>query len=704
MKKYASENYLNREISWLEFNKRVLEEAQDPQNPLLERLRFFCIFHSNLDEFFMVRIASLRHLIEIGDNNPDPSGLTPGHQLETIFSQVHSLYQISYGLYTKELIPALAEENIHILTRKQLSTDHIKYLDTYFKKEIYPVLTPITIDEKQPFPRLPGLAVNLAVLLKSAKVPNRDAHLAIVQVPAKLEGIIRLPKSKSIELYWLSNAIRDGLPSLFPGYEILETTRFRLTRDSELELDDEGRFNFVGMLETELRKRKKAKPIRVEHKEMSGELLNRLRESLEVPESSLFSCSGPLDPKPLFSLSDRPELGHLRYRHLPPLVPTEFEKNRKIFDILNEKDILLHHPYESFDPVVRFIQEAADDPDVLAIKQTLYRTSGKSSPMVQSLVRAAENGKQVTVLLELMARFDEERNINWARDLEEAGAHVVYGLVGLKVHAKITLVVRREPTGIHRYVHLGTGNYNERTACLYTDMGLLTCSEEIGSDASAFFNTLTGYSEAPFYSHLVMAPTELRDKIILLIRREADWARSGQSSEMLLKMNSLVDPDIIKKLYAASREGVKILMNIRGICCLIPSVPGLSENIRVVSIVDRYLEHSRVFVFGNGGDPEVYLSSADWMPRNLNRRVELMFPLLQEDLKAKAIQALRVQFSDNFRARSLQSDGSYKRLYPTGGEIIRAQEYLYRQTADARKKAGHQTPERFVPIEENLQP
>jgi polyphosphate kinase len=641
--------FLNREISWLEFNRRVLEEAQDPRNPLLERVRFYCIFRSNLDEFFMVRVASLQHLIEQGDNNPDPSGLTPHEQLESILSRVREIYDASGALYCSALVPALEKENIYIRALSQLKPEQEEFLDEYFEKEIFPVLTPVAIDELHPFPHLPGLTFNLAVLLESEKKKGEEPRLAIVQVPGRLPGLFRLPDSGTLVLCWLNDAVRRRLSSLFTGYRVLESAGFRLTRDSELEMEEEGAFDYVDRLKLELRKRQRAKPIRLEHEAMSPALLEKIQKAFGVGANELFPTKGPLDPRPLFNIADTPGYERLRYRLQPPLLPLDFAQERNIFDLIRERDVLLHHPYDSFDPIVQFIQAAAEDPDVLAIKQTLYRTSGKGSPMVHSLIRAAESGKQVTVLIELTARFDEERNINWARDLEEAGAHVLYGVSGLKVHAKISLVVRREPSGICRYVHLGTGNYNERTARLYTDFGLLTCAEEFGSDASAFFNTITGYSEPPLFNCLVMAPVGMRERILLLIQREADWARSGQSSEILLKMNSLVDPKIIQELYTAGKAGVRILMNIRGICCLRPGIPGTSENIRVVSILDRYLEHSRAFVFNNGGNPEVFLSSADWMPRNLDRRVELMFPIQQRDLKEKVMSSLRTQLADNQR-------------------------------------------------------
>jgi len=691
--------FLNREISWLEFNRRVLEEAQDPRNPLLERLRFYCIFRSNLDEFFMVRVASLQHLIEEGDNNPDPSGLTPREQLELVLSQARIVYEASGNLYCDELVPALARENIVFRTLDQIKPEQEKYLDSYFEREIFPVLTPVAIDEVHPFPHLPSFVFNLAVLLESEKEKDTERRLAVVQVPGRLPGLLRLPDSAMLEFCWLNDAVRHHLPSLFTGNRVLESAGFRLTRDAELEMDDEGAYDYVGMLKSELKKRQRAKPTRVEYEAMSPVLLDRIQKALSVSGTALFPSKGPLDPRPLLTIVDMPGYERLRHRLQPPLLPAAFAEERSIFNILREQEVLLHHPYDSFDPVVEFMQAAAEDPDVLAIKQTLYRTSGKESPVVHALIRAAENGKQVTVLIELTARFDEERNIGWARDLEEAGAHVLYGVTGLKVHAKITLVVRREPSGICRYVHLGTGNYNERTARLYTDMGLLTCAEDFGSDASAFFNTITGYSEPPQFNRLVMAPNGMREKILLLIQREADWARTGQRAEILVKMNSLVDPKIIQELYAASKAGVRIRMNIRGICCLRPELPGVSENIRVVSILDRYLEHSRIFVFNNGGNPDVFLSSADWMQRNLDRRVELMFPIQQQNLKERILGIMRAQLGDNQKARQLKQDGTYETIAAGRQDPLRVQEFLYKQGAEELERIRSLAPVRFKPIQ-----
>jgi polyphosphate kinase len=695
----TSNSLLNREISWLLFNRRVLEEAQDRKNPLLERMRFFCIFHSNLDEFFMVRVASLQHLIEQGDNNPDPSGMTPHQQLERVLSIVRELYDASFALYFGELMPGLAKQNIFIRTLDQLKPNQEKYLDEYFEKAVYPVLTPVAVDETHPFPRLSSLCLNLAVLLESETEKKPEPRISVVEVPNSLPGLFKLPDGETLEMCWLHDAVRRRLNMLFPGYRILEAAGIRLTRDSELELDDDAKYNYVGMLELELRKRRRAKPIRLEHEPMSAELLKRIQAALAVNDSAVFETKGPLDQRPLAALADMPGYEGLRYRLQPPLLRPEFAQERNIFDVLRERDILLHHPYDSFDPVLQFLQTAAEDPDVLAIKQTLYRTSGKNSPIVNPLIRAAESGKQVTVLVELTARFDEERNIGWARDLEEAGAHVLYGVAGLKVHAKIALVVRREPSGISRYVHLGTGNYNERTARLYTDFGLFTSAEEFGSDASAFFNTITGYSESPVFNRLIMAPVGMREKIVALIQRETDWAREGHKGKILAKMNSLVDPKVIQVLYEASKAGVKIRLNVRGICCLRPGVSGFSENIQVISVLDRYLEHSRAFAFGNGGEPEVYVSSADWMPRNLDRRVELMFPVQQKDLKEKLIEILRAQMADNQKARLLRPDGTYERVAAGRSDPVRVQEYLYQCTVKDRERVRSLTPVRFVPIE-----
>jgi polyphosphate kinase len=694
--------FSNRELSWLEFNARVLEEAQDPANPVLERLRFYCIFHSNLDEFFMVRVASVVRQIREADPKPDASGMTPDQLLERMLAKVRALVESAGRLYEEKLVPALAKQKIQILAAGQLGEAQRRYVDEYCEREIQPILTPLAIDQSHTMPRLSALAIYLAVLLEPLKEGETGRRLAVVQVPARIPGLIRLPEASGVEVCWLTDAVRLRLEALFAGYRVVEVSGFRVTRDSELELDDEGQESYVRMLETELKKRQRATPIRVEcEASMSEELRNSIVEGLGVSQPALIAVRGPLDPRPLLALVEMPGFDKLRYAPQPPLMPAVFDQERGIFDIVREQDILLHHPYDSFDPVVEFLETAADDPDVLAIKQTLYRASGKSSPVLGALARAAEKGKQVTVLVELMARFDEERNIGWARDLEDAGAHVLYGVSGLKVHAKVILVVRREGGGIRRYVHLGTGNYNERTARVYTDLGLLTADPEIGRDASGFFNTITGYSEPPAFTHLVMAPIGMRDRIISLIRREADRARSGQPVGILAKVNSLVDSKIIEELYAASSAGVPIRLNIRGICCLRPGVQEVSENIQVISIVDRYLEHSRIIVFRNGGSTEVYASSADWMPRNLDRRVELMFPILRPELRDRVVDMLEEQFADNQRARRLKPDGSYERVSPGKAEPVRVQEGLYRRAVAEAERVRSVTPVRFAPIEGN---
>ena len=699
MKRSDAPRYFNRELSWLEFNRRVLEEAEDRTNPLLERLFFYCIYHSNLDEFFMVRVASLHQLLEEEALKPDGAGLTPLQQLEAVRARVRDQKAVCFQLYEGELLPALEREHIRILGCGGLKPAQQKHLDWYFENEVYPVLTPVSIDETRPFPHISGLAVYQAVLLRSAGSPDSGDRLAIVQVPGRMPGLTSLPDRGDMQFCWLSDVIRERLPLLFLGYRILAAGGFRLIRDAQMEFDDEGGEDFMRMLESGLRRRRTGRTILLEYEEgMSTELLGRLQRGLGVEDPALLPVRGPLDPRPLMILADMPGQDALHYRPQPPLQPAVFAEERGVFDILRDGDVLLHHPYDSFGPILEFLQAAAEDPDVLAIKQILYRTSGTDSPLVNSLRRAAEKGKQVTVLIELTARFDEERNISWARDLEEAGAHVLYGVSGLKTHAKATLVVRREPEGVRRYLHLGTGNYNEKTARLYTDFGLLTAADELGRDASGFFNTVTGYSEPPMFNRLVMAPLGLRDAILALIRREADRAAAGQSAWIMAKMNSLVDKRIIDGLYAASSAGVSIRLNVRGICCLRPGVAGLSENIRVVSIVDRYLEHSRAFVFHNGGDTEVFLSSADWMPRNLDRRVELMFPVTQEGPRQRLIEALQVQFEDNQKARELLPDGTYRRVAAEGTEPVRAQERLYKLLLAEHDRMRSIPPVRFVPL------
>jgi polyphosphate kinase len=685
-RKREPELFLNRELSWLEFNNRVLEEATDPANPLLERLKFAAIVAGNLDEFFMVRVAAVKHAVAEGDTGADLAGLTPGQQLQQISERAHAMVDRLYEGLTGEILPALGGRGIRILSPDVLESAPRAALARYFQDEVLPALTPLAIDSSRPFPMLANLSLNLALLLTPVE-GEEQPRLAVVQVPGRLPRLVRLPGGDGTTYVLLEEILRSELPALFPGQQVLESAVFRISRDSELDLDDEGGRDFLRILEAELRHRRQSGIVRLEVEAAGGEaLLGVLTDRLGLAGQDVYRVRGPLDIRAFFSLVDLPALEDLRDPPLKPLTTLDPPPSN-LFDFLDDRDLLLHHPYESFDPVISLVARAADDPDVLAIKQTLYRTSG-DSPIVRALARAAENGKQVTVLVELTARFDEQSNIHWAKSLEEAGAHVIYGIRGYKTHAKICLVVRRGQRGIRRYVHLGTGNYNDRTARLYTDFGLMTSDLQIGEDASAFFNALTGYSDPPRMKKLVMAPTQLRERILKLIERERQRAEAGQAGEIVAKMNSLVDEDIIRALYEAARAGVRIRLNIRGICCLRPGVKGVSESIEVVSVVDRFLEHGRIFFFRNGGDEEVYLASADWMPRNLDRRIELLFPVESPEARPKVLAALEAMFQDNVKGRRLQADGTYKRRRPAKGEEpYRVQIQLYREAQRTLERA-----------------
>jgi polyphosphate kinase len=685
-RKGEPELFLNRELSWLEFNGRVLEEAMDQANPLLERLKFATIAASNLDEFFMVRVAALKHDLGEGDTAPDLAGLTPGQQLQRISERVHEMVDRLYKSLGDEILPALGERGIRILAVDGLEPPQRSAVSRHFRDDVLPALTPLAIDSSRPFPMLSGLSLNLAVLLAPAEGAT-EPRLAVVQVPARLPRLFRPAGADGTAYVLIEDVVRSELAALFPGQAVLESAAFRVTRDAEMELDDEGGMDYLEAIEEELRKRRRSQVIRLEVEASAGKtLVGLLLQRLAVEPEDVYRVKGLLDVRALFALVELPALEDLRDPPQKPLPVPEVSEAQDLFGLLDERDVMLHHPYDSFDPVVGFVSRAADDPDVLAIKQTLYRTSG-DSPVVRALARAAEQGKQVTVLVELMARFDEQSNIRWARSLEESGAHVIYGIRGYKTHAKICLVVRRAPRGIRRYVHLGTGNYNDRTARLYTDFGLMTSDAEVGMDASAFFNALTGYSDPPRMKKLVMAPTSLRERALALIERERRRAEAGQAAEIRAKMNSLVDEDIIRALYDASRAGVRIRLNVRGICCLRPGVKGASETVEVVSVVDRFLEHARIFYFRNGGDEEIYLSSADWMPRNLDRRIELLFPVESQECRAKVLAALDAMFQDVVKARRLQADGSYKRRRSRGEEPFRAQIELYREAKRALDRA-----------------
>ena len=678
--------FITRELSWLDFNGRVLDEALDARTPLLERAKFASITASNLDEFFMVRVARLAHAIAENDVDPDVAGLTPAQQLLAVSERAHALVAQLYALVQNELTPALASQSVRLLTVDALTDAERDAVASYFRDQVLPALTPLAIDFSRPFPMLSSLSLNLAVRLPP--VNEGEAYrVAVVQVPAMLPRLVRVAGADGTTFVWLEDIVRAHLASLFVGQKVLEANAFRLSRDSEMELDDEGGRSFLEVVEQELRRRRQSDVVRLEVEAgMSPELLGVLASELNVAEVDIYRCPGPLDLRALMSLVDLPDLEELRDPPLKPADPLDEDELADLFSVLDERDVLLHHPYDSFDPVVALVEQAANDPDVLAIKQTLYRTSG-DSPVIGALRRAADTGKQVAVLVELTARFDEQRNILWARTLEEAGAHVIYGIQGYKTHAKICLVVRRTKQGIRRYVHLGTGNYNDRTARLYTDFGLMTSSPAIAEDASAFFSSLTGYSDPPRMKKLVMAPTQMRERFLKLIDRERRRAESGQPSEIRAKVNSLIDEDIIRALYKASQAGVRIMLNVRGSCALRPGVKGVSETIDVVSIVDRFLEHSRVYYFKNGGTDEVYLSSADWMSRNLDKRIELLFPVDAPECRAKVLYALDAMFRDNVKARKLGADATYRRLKPgRGEEPFRVQIHLHQEARRGAKR------------------
>ena len=689
------ELFINRELSWLEFNGRVLEEATDPTVPLLERLRFAIITSSNMDEFFMVRVAGLKDAVEEGETAPDLAGLSPRQQLKAISERAHEMVERLDKTLVDEILPALGQHGIQITSMAALDSAQRVYLSRYFTAEVLPALTPLAIDLSRPFPKLSSLSLNLAVLLEPVE-GETEPRLAVVQVPG-LQRLVRPVGGEGTIYVLLEELVRSELPALFPGQRVIESAVFRVSRDAALDLDDEGGGDYLEAIEDELRKRRRNQVVRLQVEAGVGEeLLKLLARRLQVTSRDVYRTRSPLDLRAFLQLVELPALEELREPVWKPLSTVVIGEPERIFSILDQRDVLLHHPYDSFEPVVSFVSAAADDPDVLAIKQTLYRTSGES-PLVQALARAAENGKQVTVIVELMARFDEQSNIKWARSLEEAGAHVIFGIRGYKTHSKICLVVRREAHGIQRYVHLGTGNYNDRTARVYTDFGLMTSDPAIGEDASAFFNALSGYSDPPRMKKLVMAPTNLRDRFLRLIERERRRAESGQAAEIRAKMNALVDEEMIRALYDASRAGVRIRLNVRGICCLRPGVKGVSETIEVVSIVDRFLEHSRVYHFRNGGDEEVYLSSADWMPRNLDRRIELLFPV-GPGVRPKVMEALDAMFADNMKSRRLTPEGTYRRRKNLRGDApVRAQQLLYRKTQEAAERA-RATAVTFEPI------
>lgn len=686
------EYFYNRELSWLKFNLRVLKEAMVKETPLLERLKFIAISASNLDEFFMVRVASLWSNFDSGVEKRDASGMSVHEQLVAISQAAHEQVRTQ----TKSLIALMAEMDavkLHFRRVKDLSELGKDWLEEYYREVVFPVLTPMAVDASRPFPFLANKTLNLAVELIKA---DGEHSMGLIQVPSVLNRIVEVEPEGKRTFVFLEDIIANHCHDLFKGCHILDMVSFRVTRDSDLDLEEDDSVDLMKEVEESLRKRKRGAAVRLEIFKTNNNRIKRfLEENLDVTEMEVYEINGPLDPTCFFKFIGMKGMWPWLYEPFVPQRPLELPDDSDLFAAIRANDILLHHPYESFDPVVKLVSDAADDPQVLAIKQTLYRVSG-NSPIVAALARAAENGKQVTVLVELKARFDEENNILWARRLEKAGCHVIYGLVGLKTHAKIILIVRKEDNGIKRYLHLGTGNYNDSTAKLYTDLGLMTANDEFGSDASAFFNLLSGYSEPPVWNKLVMAPLGLREKIYALIDNEIAMVRSGREGHIIAKMNSLIDQPVIQKLYEASAAGVHIDLIVRGICGLRTGIEGISDNITVRSIVGRQLEHSRIFWFANGGEEQLYLSSADWMPRNLNDRVELFFPVETEEHIRRIKALLDLYLRDNVGAHMMQSNGSYRRVR-NKLEPVSAQSTLY-EMAQLAVTADK------LPMEKRLQP
>ena len=693
------ENFINRELSWMEFNYRVLSEARDKNIPLFERLKFLSITASNLDEFVMIRVASLKDMMNAGYDKRDISGMTPAQQLAGISRKEHDFVALQYSTLNRSLLPQLHRAKVKVITDyHKLNKKQSEIVDKYFENEVYPVVTPMAVDSSRPFPLIRNKTLNIAALLQK-KNGDRDFDFATVQVPSVLPRIVRIPGGEGCTLVLLEEIIEKNIDKLFLNYDVVTSHPYRIMRDADFEIDEEEMGDLLQEIQKQIRKRQWGEAIKLEVEDrIDKRLLKILKKNLKIDDDDIYSISGPLDLTFLmkvYGMDGYDELKHPSYKPQPVI---GIENEEDLFSQIRNHDILLHHPYETFDPVVDFVRQAAKDPKVLAIKQTLYRVSGHS-PIIASLAEAAERGKQVSVLVELKARFDEENNIIWAKKLEKAGCHVIYGLLGLKTHCKITLVVRREEDGIRRYVHLGTGNYNDSTAKLYTDLGLLTCANQIGEDATAVFNMISGYSEPLKWNKLSLAPIWLRDKFLYLIDREIRNAKSGKNAHIIAKMNSLCDKKIMEELYRASSAGVKIELIVRGICCLIPGVKGLSENITVRSIVGNFLEHARIFYFENGGKGEIYMGSADWMPRNLDKRVEILFPVEDERLKKRVLHVLMTQLEDNEKAHIMKADGSYEKVDKRGRrKIVNAQEQFCRELIKANSKTETKKTRTFVPL------
>ena len=687
--KYKPEYYENRELSWLKFNERILGEARDKENLLFERLKFLSITASNLDEFFMVRVASLKDMVHAEYTKKDFAGLSAKEQLAKINEVTHEMIGRQYSTYNRSLLPQLAENGLKVITHHEdLDEEQKKFADHYFKENVYPVLTPMAVDSSRPFPLIRNKSLNIGAILKKKNEKKAEEEFATVQVPAVLPRIVCLPADKdgNVQVILLEQIIERNISELFLSYDVICAHPYRIMRNADLTIEEDEAEDLLKEIQKQLKKRQWGEAIRLEVEDnMEASLLKILKKELHIKNDDIYKINGPLDLTFLMKMYGMDGFDHLRApKHVPAAVP-RLHGDYNIFDEIAQGDILLHHPYQSFDPVVKLIQKAAVDPQVLAIKQTLYRVSG-NSPIIAALAQAAENGKQVSVLVELKARFDEENNIVWAKMLEKAGCHVIYGLVGLKTHSKITLVVRLEEDGIRRYVHLGTGNYNDATAKLYTDIGLLTCSQSIGEDATAVFNMLSGYSEPLHWNKLSLAPLWIREKFLELINRERENALTGKEAKIIAKMNSLCDKEICDALYDASRAGVKIELIVRGICCVRTGIAGVSENITVRSIVGNFLEHSRIYYFWNDGKEEVYCASADWMPRNLDRRVEILFPIDHDTLKEQIIEMLNIMLADNVKAQIMQPDGTYERIDRRGKVLLCAQDYFTEEAKEYLKK------------------
>jgi polyphosphate kinase len=698
-------NFINRELSWLEFNRRVLEEAQDPSQPLIERVKFLCIVSSNLDEFFEIRVAGIKQQIESETSDVAADGLSPTETFNQIQRLAHELVATQYELWNKELLPALAKNGIRIRDVTQLSARRAAWARKYFQEEVFPMLTPLAVDASHPFPELLNKSHNLLVRAKTKR--RGEPLLAIVQVPRVIPRMILMPRGQGEGEPWdyiyLASLIKQHIAELFSGLIIDGVHAFRVTRNSDLYIDDEEAENLLRTIEHELRRSSKGDAVRLEvEADCPKDFTELLLEFFDLTEADVYKLNGPLSMTHLTPLLTNDAFANLKDRPFQPGRDPALPPHADMFEVMRRQDVLLHHPYDSFDPIVDLVEEAARDPQVLAVKITLYRTSG-DSPIVEALIDAANAGKQVTAIVELRARFDEAANIQWARRLEEAGAHVIYGVVGLKTHCKAMLIVRRDTDQIRRYVHLGTGNYHQRTARIYTDFSLLTADPALTEEVAIVFNTLTGLAGYPGLKKLMVAPFDMKQRLIAKIERERDNARAGKPARIMAKLNSLVDQEIIEKLYEASSAEVTIDLIVRGICCLRPKLPGLSDYIRVVSIVGRFLEHSRIYYFENAGQPEVYLSSADWMPRNFLRRVEVAFPIETPPLRDNIINDVLPRFlNDRVKSRELQPDGSYRRLRPEGPEPRAQAQWHFREVSRERtKKQGRKKlppADKLIPI------